>query len=468
MSTLHLFAYSNPSMNYQQSTEYLERLMPTQLSPGLERLSSFLAFYGNPQDKRHNIHVAGTNGKGSVVAMTEECLRRSGIRTGRFTGPHLLNWTERIQTDGHEISENEFGKLLEKLKSLSENFAAQNPGAAQLSWFELVTAMAFFHFQERNVHTAVLEVGLGGRWDATNTIRKSVVSAIVSIGLDHMHILGDTIAAIAREKAEIIKYGVPVVTACNDEALSVIRELATERKAPLLVVAEGLNGNGFSLHAGTGLKEETELLDSVEKRMKQIDLEQTRPEFQRGYQQQNAHVAATLLAIYELQTGLKCLEHFNEAVDNYFWPGRLQYLPDYNLLLDGAHNESGAIALRSSIDELFPNKKIDFILSFYRTKQFEKILTIFLRQGDRVWASEAVGRRAVITAAEIRKASQALCVPVTEFKSLDAALESVLSQAPDERLRVATGSFASVAAALSYLGYKSVEASRSASKPLFV
>ena len=452
-------------MNYAESVDYLESLMPTQLSPGLERLAAFLRAHDNPQNKYRKIHVAGTNGKGSVVAMVEECLRRSGVRTGRYTGPHLLNWTERIQTDGHEITEEKFAEILDEVKIGSEEFSKDSGDLLPLTWFELITAMAFFHFRDAQVETAVLEVGLGGRWDATNTIETATVSAIVSIGLDHMHILGDTIAAIAAEKAEIIKAGVPVVTACDGEALRVIREIAVKRNAPLLVVQHNAAESTFSVRAGTEKAAETALIEIAKKRFDALGLGEYK--FSNGYQELNAFVSATILAVYEQLTGQQCLEQFRDSIENYFWPGRLQYFPESALLLDGAHNQAGAEALRASLDELFPNKEIDFILSFYRSKQFERILATFVRPGDRVWASEASGRRAVIKVDEIAEAAKALSVPVSCHSNLEEALSAALSLAPNKRLRVATGSFASVAAALNFLGYRTVEASRSDSKPLF-
>lgn len=453
-------------MNYEQSVEYLESLMPTQLSPGLHRLAAFLAEHDNPQNKHFNIHVAGTNGKGSVVALVEECLRRSGINTGRYTGPHLLNWTERIENNGHEITEQDFADLSTSLKSLSDTFAIRHPIEGPLTWFELITAMAFFYFQKRDVHTAVIEVGLGGRWDATNTINSAIVSAIVSVGLDHMQILGDTIGAIAKEKAEIIKENVPLVTACDGEALAVIKNVAISRNAPVLSVAAGDGESAFVVKGATGTAHEYELANAVQQRIEQLGLNKYRIKF--GYQELNARVASSVLAVYEIRSGLKCLEKFKESVENYFWPGRLQYFPEHQLILDGAHNEDGARALRASLDELFPNKHIDFILSFYRTKQFEPILSAFLRPGDRVWASQAEGRRAVISTEEIASACKALDVPVFSFHSLKEALKGAQSTSADGRLRVATGSFATVAAALHFMGYQSVEASRSGTKPLFV
>lgn len=453
-------------MDYQQAVSYLEGLMPTQLSPGLERLAAFLAEHDNPQDKAFNIHIAGTNGKGSVVALVEECLRRAGIHTGRYTGPHLLNWTERIQNNGHEITEEDFAALATSLKSLSETFAMANPERGSLTWFELITAMAFFYFQKNDVHTAVIEVGLGGRWDATNTINSATVSTIVSVGLDHMQILGDTIGAIAKEKAEIIKENVPVVTACDGEALEIIKKVASSRNAAVLSIRSSADDGALVVKAATGSADECKLASAVQQRIEQLGL--NKYQFKFGYQQLNARVASSVLAVYELKTGIPCLDKFNESIENYFWPGRLQYFPEHDLILDGAHNEDGARALRASLDELFPNKHIDFILSFYRTKQFEPILSAFLRPGDRVWASQADGRRAVVSTQEIAAVCKALAVPIFCSSSLKDALEGALRASPDGRLRVATGSFATVAAALNVMGYRSVEASRSATKPLFV
>src|SRR4030095_5740507 len=180
-----------------------------------------------------SIHVAGTNGKGSTVAMLDAVLRGAGMRVGRFTGPHLLRWNERFHVDGQPITDAQFADLATRTRLLSEDFGSRHPQFGALTWFEFLTVMAFFLFAEAGVEVAVFEVGLGGRWDATNVLSSPLAVAITNVDLDHTQILGDTVRAIAAEKSGIIKPGVPVVTAAVGEALEVVASTAFRKRAPL-------------------------------------------------------------------------------------------------------------------------------------------------------------------------------------------------------------------------------------------
>ncbi|MDO8481367.1 MAG: Mur ligase family protein, partial [Nanoarchaeota archaeon] len=195
--------------------------MPWNLS--LDRITALLEKLGNPHKQFKSIHVAGTNGKGSVCAMLESILRKAGYKTGLYTSPHLRIFNERIQISGTLISDAELETLLTKIK----------PHYAGQTHFEVVTAAAFLYFAEQKVDIAVIETGLGGRLDATNVITP-LVSVITTISLEHTDYLGNTIEKIAFEKAGIIKRGVPVVTMAQGKALAVIKKIARERKSPCL------------------------------------------------------------------------------------------------------------------------------------------------------------------------------------------------------------------------------------------
>ncbi|MBX9688001.1 MAG: hypothetical protein K2X27_14945 [Candidatus Obscuribacterales bacterium] len=441
-------------MNYQEAIEYVESLAPTQIKPGLERFSLFMSENGNPQNNCPSLHIAGTNGKGSVTCMLAQTLVEAGIKTGRYTGPHLLKFNERFEVDAKAISDMQLAAVLTKLRSLSEAFAAKHPEHGKLSWFELLTATAFFHFAENQAQASVVEVGLGGRWDASNVLKAPVVSAIVSIGLDHMHILGETESLIAAEKAGIIKEGVPLITACKAEALASILQTARQKQAPVICLGEKEN-----FYAAGVSKAEKEMLQALKLRLEQIDIESCLKK-QLGYQRQNALLSAAILAIWEIRTKKSCLSKFSSALENFFWPGRLQFIESKNLLLDGAHNESGAKALKESIDELFPKKERSFIIGFYQTKQAEQILKTLLKPGDRVFASESQGRRAVLPSAEIVRMAEALGAEAKSYKSFAEAFAEAERLDP-ARLKIATGSFAVLAAAYDYMGFKTVEESRS-------
>jgi len=218
----------------------------------LDRVRQLLALLGNPQQAFRSIHVAGTKGKGSTAAMTESILRCAGFRTGLYTSPHLHTFRERIQVSGEMISEDDVVRLV----AMNQRLAGQIEG---VTTFEIMTALAFTWFVEKQVDCAVVEVGLGGRLDATNVILPEV-SVITSISYDHTAILGETLAQIAREKAGIIKRGVPVVTAPQaGEALAVIEEISRQNASPLIRVGRDwtwepgaihLDGQGFTARHG--------------------------------------------------------------------------------------------------------------------------------------------------------------------------------------------------------------------------
>lgn len=222
-------------MNYLESIAYLDGLAPTLEKPTLDRIAAFFEEYGNPQNCLPCFHVGGTNGKGSTVAILASVLQKCGLSVGRFTGPHLLRWNERFQINEVPIPDFQFAQYATRLKSMSEEFACRHPELGPLTWFEFITAIACQYFAEQKVDVAVIEVGLGGRFDATNVIANVLASVITNVDLDHTHILGETVDKIALEKAGIIKAGIPVVTAVGGTALRVIADRAWHAGAPLFV-----------------------------------------------------------------------------------------------------------------------------------------------------------------------------------------------------------------------------------------
>src|SRR5262249_24615666 len=210
---------------------------PTQAAAAkfdLENISILAEALGHPEKKYRSVHIAGTNGKGSTAAFTESILRRAGIKTGLYTSPHLENINERIRANGAEISDEDFARTFTKLLALLEELLAQGELRAHPTFFEVVTAVAFAHFAQARVEIAVLEVGLGGRLDATNILQPAV-SVITRVDFDHESFLGHSLAEIAAEKAGIIKAGVPLVLAeQRPEAREVILKRAVEMDAPVI------------------------------------------------------------------------------------------------------------------------------------------------------------------------------------------------------------------------------------------
>lgn len=327
-------------MNYQECITYLETVCPRGSSGGKERTAKMAELLGNPQEKLRIIHVAGTNGKGSTSAVMESILRHAGYRVGLFTSPHLERYEERIQINREPIPEAEFTAILSHLievvipQAMAEGMS--HPGA-----FGLLTLAAFQYFSE-NTDFVILEVGLGGWLDPTNIIKSPLLSVITPLSLEHCQILGDTIAQIAKEKAGIIKYGVPAVIAPQEEsALEVIRADAAAKHAPLVC-----------------LQKET--------------LRVVHTNLNGAYQQINCNTA--LAAIENLQArGLIAVtqEQIEDALLHVFWPGRMEYfaLDDgKGILLDGAHNLAGITCLAENLRTLYQDRAIILFFSILDDK----------------------------------------------------------------------------------------------------
>ncbi len=309
----------------QRRLETLWGLERRHLKPGLDGTRELLAGLGQPETRFAAVHVAGTNGKGSVCALVERVLRAAGHRTGLYTSPHLVDFRERIRVDGRWASEAALQAGLDAIEAL--------PGAASRTFFEVATALAFDHFARERVEWAVVEVGLGGRLDSTNVLTPAVC-AITSIGLDHSELLGDSHAAIAGEKAGILKSGVPAVTGVeNDMAASVIARRAAEVGSPLVVardVADVLvTQQGVW---GTRLAVECAPWGRFQLQMR----------LHGGHQCENARTALALLAQLAAQGVRVELAALREGFATVRWPGRLEACPtERRLWWDGAHNVEG-------------------------------------------------------------------------------------------------------------------------------
>ena len=427
-------------MNYAESIAYVESLAPTILNPDLRRFAKFMQENGDLQDKFASVHVAGTNGKGSVVAIVDSVLRAAGLRVGRFTGPHLLRWNERFHVGGEPITDERFAELCTRTRKMSEDFGRGNPHLGSLTWFEFLTAVAFFYFSESCVDMGVFEVGLGGRWDATNVLNSPIVSAITTIDLDHVHILGGTVAEIAAEKAGIIKRGIPVVTATDEEALQVINNRAQELGAPLIVCSppDTVHGDdGIDAQEFARVAEQFALLGA--------------------YQRTNGLVADVVLQLVERRMNRQVRAHLAEGLASVYWPGRCQYIPSEKLLMDGAHNVAGAGALSRALNEAFAGKKRTYVLSFFQNKDVNGFIDALIRPGDRVFVSEAQTSRATFNADDIVSTLQERGAIATSAVSIAEALKIAQSSLSGNELIIATGSFATIKECMAALGWKSVE-----------
>ena len=331
-------------MNANEAIQWIHSRRYTGHKNGLENTRALLAALGNPERGFLSLHIAGTNGKGSTAAMCAACLQKSGYVTGLYTSPYLENYRERIRVNGRCIPE---AALLRGVREIMAACAALERAGVSPTTFEIGTALAFWHFREAGVQAAVVECGLGGRLDCTNVITPAV-SMIAAIGMDHMTQLGDTIEDIAREKAGIIKPGVPaVVMRQGEEIMDVFRKkgaiIVAEEPEPLEITPYG---SRFRLPFG-------EFAIRLPGR----------------HQMRNASLAlyglrASGLALKSLEAGLREAE----------WPGRLEWLGD--TLLDGAHNPQGARTLREYLEEHFPGAGMTLITGMMRDKQVEACASI--------------------------------------------------------------------------------------------
>jgi dihydrofolate synthase / folylpolyglutamate synthase len=442
-------------MNYLESVAYIESLAPTILDPDLARFASFMRQHGNLQDKFASIHVAGTNGKGSTVAIVESVLRTAGLRTGRFIGPHLLRWNERFHVNGQPVGDDEFAALCTILREHSEAFGREHPQYGSLTWFEFLTAVGFFWFAQSEVEVAVVEVGLGGRWDSTNVLSNPLATAITTIDYDHMHILGSTLGEIAGEKAGIIKPGVPVVTAVSGLALETIMARVDELGCPVFIVGEFDRPDGVHV----------EYVESETKQRRSVDLRRFAAAYSESaqaalYQKQNALISYMVLSLVEQRLNKDLIEpHFADGLKRVYWPGRFQYIPDRHLLLDGAHNPAGSRALAAALERSFDSPRC-FVLSFFESKNVLAALQSLLRPGDRVFASQAKTHRAVCKAERIVELSAQLGAKAKAVSSISEALQQAEESRRHEELIVATGSFATVKECMLAMGWRTVEDGR--------
>jgi len=338
-------------MNYKQAEDYIFSYTDYEKTPvphdpanyDLRRVEELLARLGYPHRGARSVHIAGTKGKGSVAAMVASALSHADYKTGLYTSPHLHTWRERMRVNGELITEAEFVALVEELKSEVEE-VNRKATYGQLTTFELLTALGFAFFKLKEVALQVLEVGMGGKFDATNVISPEV-SIITSISLDHTEVLGDTLAKIAGEKAGIIKPGGTVVMSPQvDEAAQAITATCLERGAWLIKVGSDVTWRSLGF---TGNRQRLQVKGRLNSYKLSIPL-------LGQYQLENAAVAVAALEVLT-EKGFKISRHnITQGLAQVEWPGRLQVLSKHPMLVvDGAHNPDSAGKLRQSLEHYF-------------------------------------------------------------------------------------------------------------------
>ena len=354
-------------MNKNETNQWIAHYRTDQPHFGLERMVELLALRGNPHLKLKVIHIGGTNGKGSTIAFLKSMLEKMGLRVGVFSSPYLIHYTDQIAINGESIPEARLEVLMSEYRSLLEGEYA--PALQGTTEFEIITAIAYDYFASEQVDVAIMEVGMGGLLDSTN-VCQPILTGITTIGLDHVALLGDSLEAIAEQKAGIIKQEVPLVTGnIVPEALAVINQIAKAKEAPRLVYGEDYQVS-HQESVGTG-----EVFDYSSL------VRQGR--FQTGllglHQVENAGMALALLDSYCQATGRELPDNalVAQALEETSWPGRFEVVSRSPLMiLDGAHNPHAIKALLAALEERFVDYHKEILFTCIKTKALEDMLDL--------------------------------------------------------------------------------------------
>ncbi|MEG4107683.1 folylpolyglutamate synthase/dihydrofolate synthase family protein [Microcoleus sp. S13_C5] len=379
---------------------------------GLERIHQLLEKLDNPHKQVPIIHVAGTNGKGSVCAYLSSVLTEAGYRVGRYTSPHLIDWTERICINQKPISSTELQQCLQRVVVATQN-NTETP-----TQFEIITAAAWLYFAEQKTDIAVIETGLGGRLDATNVCETPLASVITSISLEHWQILGPTVADIAGEKAGILKAKCPAVIGELPESARIVVEkriqeldcLATWVK-PAIDLGQGFAEYQLNQNA-VKIKYQLPLLGKI--------------------QLMNSAIAIATLQILQNQGWQISPTAIENGIAKTQWPGRLQQTTwkNRNILIDGAHNPAAAIALREYVDRLNDRPSaINWVIGILATKDCDDILKALLKKGDRLYLVPVPDPNSS-SPAELATLAQSICPELTlcqAFPDLTTALDAAVA-----------------------------------------
>ena len=354
-------------MNKNETNQWIAHYRTDQPHFGLERMVELLALRGNPHLKLKVIHIGGTNGKGSTIAFLKNMLEKMGLRVGVFSSPYLIHYTDQIAINGESIPEARLESLMADYRLLLEGEHAQ--ALQGTTEFEIITAIAYDYFASEQVDVAIMEVGMGGLLDSTN-VCQPILTGITTIGLDHVALLGDSLEAIAEQKAGIIKQGVPLVTGhIAAEALAMIDQIAEEKQAARIVYGRDYQ---VSYHESIVTGEVFDYTSSVRQGC-----------FQTGllglHQVENAGMALALLDTYcqEIGRELASNDLVAQALEETRWPGRLEVVSREPLMiLDGAHNPHAIKALLATLKERFADYHKEILFTCIKTKALEDMLDL--------------------------------------------------------------------------------------------
>ena len=403
---------------------YYHSLLTFGIMPGLERINLLLERLGNPQKSLRCIHVAGTNGKGTVCSFIASVLKTAGYKTGLYTSPYIVDFRERIRVDGEMITESELEDVTQTVSAEIEKLRTED---VIITEFEAVTAAAFLHYKNSGCDFVVLETGLGGRFDATNVIDRPIVSVITSVSLDHVNILGNTLGEIAYEKCGIIKNDCPVVTnsAQNADVIKVIKEQSEVRNSALTVadvsaikvLDETINGSDI-FYSGRSVF----------------------VPFPGKHQTENCITALTVIDLLKEQ-GIAISENaIREGIAKTRNPARCEVVSENPLvILDGCHNEDSARALCSVMEKNLKGKKISAVMGMMADKDIDKVLLLMLPYFAKVYTVTPSNPRA-INADELASKINRLRGNAESFENIYDAYDYALEHTDSDDVLIVCGS----------------------------
>ncbi len=425
-------------MDYQQAIDYLASLSKFGIKLGLERINALSRAFGNPQHLLRTIHVGGTNGKGSTATFIASILREAGYQTGLYLSPYVHDLRERVQINGAMIPKEDFAEIVGEIKPIADDMAASELG--EVTEFELKTMVALLYFARQKVDFAVIEVGMGGRFDATNIV-EPYVSVITNVGLDHMERLGDTVEKIAFEKAGIIKTGSIVVTATtNEDAWRVIVEKCRQTGAEVWRVVDAKKPPKSSRTADFQVRYRV-TGDKFSVKGGEINMIGLKPGLHGDFQHANAATAVSAILALRKYEKRVTDEAVHAGVANAYLPGRFEIIADRpTVIIDGAHNHDAAKSLAKSLAGYLKKSRMALVIGMLENHDPDTVLSVLAPLSTRVYATSPKWIKAS-TAETVAKSARKFTSNVYTIPDVNEALIKAMDSCEEDDVVLVTGSF---------------------------
>lgn len=422
-------------MSYEETFAWIHQVEQFGIILGLERMEELLNRMGHPERELKMIHVAGTNGKGSVCTFIAAILEAAGYKVGRYISPTLYDYRERIQMGGTYIEKDALAEGMSIVRSCCEAMAAD--GLEVPTVFEVETAVGFWYFKKKQCDYVVLETGMGGRLDSTNVIKHPVLSVLTSISMDHMAQLGNTLEAIAGEKAGILKTGTPAVFyPQKEEAMDVLVEKCREGSITYRVADwNQLEVKERKLYEGDSVMEACQTFDYKDYKDLKIYLAGT-------YQVQNAGLAIEAVEALKLEQDIR--PYIYQGLSDARWSGRFQCLSKEPVIfIDGAHNPEGAMSLKESIETYFPDQEKVLVMGVFKDKDYSEILNIMSGVSNTLITFKPENPRG-LDSSELAETAKAYFTEVRDGSSAKKALDLAIQKADANRVIIIFGSLSTI------------------------